>query len=310
MKISKNPLIDVLNDLAEKDSKVVVLDADTSTSSKTNKFAKHYPNRFINMGISEQNMIGVASGLSLAGMTPFAVSIAAFLTRKTIDQIALSVCYPSLNVKLIGMSSAFSSARDGATHQSLDDIALMRTMPNMRIFTPSSANEVRQTVYQAYEDPGPCYIRLQRNHTSDSEQLCEFKDYALLREGSDLTIIAAGAIRQTAIEAAEALSNEANIRVIGLLQLKPINEKVIIQAAQDTGLIVTLEEHSIIGGLGSAVSEVVTEHCPVFVERIGIKDCFGQSALEREHLLEYYDLSLDYVVSRIREALKKRRQDD
>ena len=257
---------------------VVVLDADLSKSTKTNDFCKAYPNRFFNMGIAEQNLVGAACGFAAAGKIPFASTFAMFATGRAFEVIRNSACYPKLNVKICATHAGITVGEDGGSHQSVEDISLMRSIPNMTVLVPADGVEAEKMIFAAAEFNGPMYVRLGRSAVPtlfNEDYNFEIGKGVVLKEGNDATIIACGMMVNEAILAADMLKEEnINVRVINMSTIKPIDTELIIKAAKETKAIVTAEEHSIIGGLGSAVSEVVSENCPIIVKKVGINDCF------------------------------------
>ena len=286
---------------------VVVLDADLSKSTKTNDFCKAYPNRFFNMGIAEQNLVGAACGFAAAGKIPFASTFAMFATGRAFEVIRNSACYPKLNVKICATHAGITVGEDGGSHQSVEDISLMRSIPNMTVLVPADGVEAEKMIFAAAEFNGPMYVRLGRSAVPtlfDEDYNFEIGKGAVLKEGNDATIIACGMMVNEAILAADMLKEEnINVRVINMSTIKPIDRELIITAAKETGAIVTAEEHSIIGGLGSAVSEVVSENCPTIVKKVGINDCFGESGTPAE-LLEKYGLTAKHIVEKVKEAMQ------
>ena len=248
---------------------VVVLDADLSKSTKTNDFCKAYPNRFFNMGIAEQNLVGAACGFAAAGKIPFASTFAMFATGRAFEVIRNSACYPKLNVKICATHAGITVGEDGGSHQSVEDISLMRSVPNMTVLVPADGVEAEKMIFAAAEFNGPMYVRLGRSAVPtlfDEDYNFEIGKGVVLKEGNDATIIACGIMVNEALIAADMLKEEnINVRVINMSTIKPIDTELIIKAAKETKAIVTAEEHSIIGGLGSAVSEVVSENCPTIV---------------------------------------------
>ncbi|MEG0772763.1 transketolase family protein [Clostridium sp.] len=287
---------------------IVVLDADLSKSTKTADFKKVCPERFINMGIAEANMMTVAAGLATCGKIPFASTFAMFAAGRAFEQIRNSICYPKLNVKVCATHAGITVGEDGASHQSVEDISLMRSIPNMVVISPSDAVETEAAIEAIVNYNGPCYVRLGRSAVS---VVNDNKDYKFeigkgitLREGKDVAIIATGIMVEAALEAANLLAEEGiKARVINIHTIKPIDENLIAKAARETGLIVTAEEHSIIGGLGSAVAEVVTSLHPVPVMRVGIKDTFGESGKPAE-LLKAYGLTAEDIVGAVKKGLQ------
>lgn len=286
---------------------VVVLDADLSKSTKTNDFCKAYPNRFFNMGIAEQNLVGAACGFAAAGKIPFASTFAMFATGRAFEVIRNSACYPKLNVKICATHAGITVGEDGGSHQSVEDISLMRSIPNMTVLVPADGVEAEKMIFAAAEFNGPMYVRLGRSAVPtlfNEDYNFEIGKGVVLKEGNDATIIACGMMVNEAILAADMLKEEnINVRVINMSTIKPIDTELIIKAAKETKAIVTAEEHSIIGGLGSAVSEVVSENCPIIVKKVGINDCFGESGTPTE-LLEKYGLTAKHIVEKVKEAMQ------
>ena len=286
---------------------VVVLDADLSKSTKTNDFCKAYPNRFFNMGIAEQNLVGAACGFAAAGKIPFASTFAMFATGRAFEVIRNSACYPKLNVKICATHAGITVGEDGGSHQSVEDISLMRSVPNMTVLVPADGVEAEKMIFAAAEFNGPMYVRLGRSAVPtlfNEDYNFEIGKGVVLKEGNDATIIACGMMVNEAILAADMLKEEnINVRVINMSTIKPIDTELIIKAAKETKAIVTAEEHSIIGGLGSAVSEVVSENCPTIVKKVGINNCFGESGTPAE-LLEKYGLTAKHIVEKVKEAMQ------
>lgn len=281
-----------LCELAKTHNDIVVLDADLSAATKTDIFAREYPERFINCGIAECNMIGVAAGLAAAGKVPFAASFAMFSTGRAYEQIRNTVAYPALNVKIAGSHAGISVGEDGATHQCLEDIALMRTIPGMVILNPADHYEMLAATKEAYEYKGPVYIRLGRlaidSFNDPDSYKFEIGKGITLHEGSDATVIATGLVVYESLKAIKALEAEGiNVRLVNMHTIKPIDRDIIVKAAKETGRIITVEEHNIIGGLGEAVASVVCEECPVPVTRIGINDSYGHSGPAVKLIAEY-----------------------
>ena len=286
---------------------VVVLDADLSKSTKTNDFYKAYPDRFFNMGIAEQNLVGAACGFAATGKIPFASTFAMFATGRAFEIIRNSACYPKLNVKICATHAGITVGEDGGSHQSVEDISLMRSIPNMTVLVPADGVEAEKMIFAAAEYNGPMYVRLGRSAVPtlfDENYNFEIGKGVVLREGDDATIIACGMMVNEALIAADMLKEEnINVRVINMSTIKPIYTELIIKAAKETKAIVTAEEHSIIGGLGSAVSEVVSENHPVKVKKVGLNDCFGESGTPGE-LLEKYGLTAKNIVAKVKEAIQ------
>lgn len=287
---------------------IVVLDADLSKSTKTDTFKKKFPDRFFNTGIAEANMMSTAAGLATCGKIVFASSFAMFAAGRAFEQVRNSICYPNLNVKIGATHAGISVGEDGATHQCLEDIGLMRTIPNMVIINPADKAESILAVEAAIKHNGPVYLRFGRlavPEIFDRETYnFEIGKGVEIAKGSDVSIIATGLMVPTALEAAETLKKEEiSARVINMATIKPIDSDIIIKAAKETGAIVTAEEHNIIGGLGSAVAEVLCENFPVPMKRVGTKDVFGQSGKPAE-LFEIYGLTAENIVKNVKDVLK------
>ena len=293
--------------LGEVNDDVVVLDADLSKSTKTNDFYKAYPDRFFNMGIAEQNLVGAACGFATAGKIPFASTFAMFATGRAFEVIRNSACYPKLNVKVCATHAGITVGEDGGSHQSIEDISLMRSIPNMTVLVPADGIEAEKMIFAAAEFNGPMYVRLGRSAVPtlfEEDYNFEIGKGVVLRDGNDATIIACGIMVNEALIAADMLKDEGIfVRVINMSTIKPIDKELIIKAAQETKAIITAEEHSIIGGLGSAVSEVVCENHPVVVKKVGINDSFGESGTPAE-LLEKYELTAKHIVAKVKEAIQ------
>ena len=294
--------------LANTNENVVVLDADLSKSTKTADFKAVAPERFFNMGIAEGNMMGVAAGLSTCGKIPFVSTFAMFAAGRAFEQIRNSICYPKLNVKVCATHAGLTVGEDGASHQAIEDISLMRGVPNMVVINPADDIETEAAIKAVAQMEGPCYVRLGRMAVSRVNDETNYNFVIgkgiTLAEGNDVAIIATGIMVEAALEAKEELAKEGiNARVINIHTIKPIDEELIIKAAKETGVIVTAEEHSVIGGLGSAVAEVVSENCPVPVLRVGVKDTFGESGKPNE-LLEKYGLTSNDIVNKVKKALE------
>ncbi|MGI6170060.1 MAG: transketolase family protein, partial [Christensenellales bacterium] len=272
---------DALKKLSAANPDVVVLDADLSGSTKTSEFKKVSPERFFNVGIAEQNLIGTAAGLSLVGKIPFASSFAMFAAGRAFEIVRNTVAYPALNVKIAATHAGLTVGEDGGSHQAIEDISLMRSIPGMTVINPADAREAEQAVIKAAEIVGPVYIRLGRmavEDVYDDSYVFEIGKGVELRPGKDVTIIATGLMVQEGLKAAEILKDDGiDARVINIHTIKPIDRDIIIKAAKETKAIVTAEEHSIIGGLGSTVLEVLSDEYPVPLKRVGVSDTFGES---------------------------------
>lgn len=299
---------EALRDLAEEYKNLVVLDADLAAATKTGIFKKAYPDRFFDCGIAEANMMGVAAGLASCGKIPFASTFAMFAAGRAYEIVRNSIGYPHLNVKIGATHAGISVGEDGATHQCNEDIALMRTIPGMTIINPADDVEAKAAVKAALDFEGPVYMRFGRLAVpvfNDKESYkFELGKGVQLTEGSDVSIIATGLMVNEALKAAETLKSEGiSARVINIHTIKPIDRDIIVKAAKETGVIVTAEEHSVIGGLGSAVAEVVTEECPVKVIKVGVNDVFGHSGPAADLLVEF-GLCADNIAAKVREAVR------
>lgn len=297
------------NALAEfgSDERIMVLDADLSKSTKTDTFRKKHPERFFNMGIAEGNMMAVAAGMATCGKIVFASTFAIFAAERACEQIRNSICYPKLNVKVCATHAGISVGEDGASHQCVEDIAIMRALPNMTVISPADAVETRFAVKAAIELDGPVYMRLGRLGVpvifDEKNYSFELGKGITVREGSDVTIIATGLMLHIAIEAAERLEKDGlKARVVNIHTIKPIDKEIIVKAAKETGAIVTAEEHNVFGGLGSAVAEVLVQNFPAPLKMVGMEDTFGRSG-KPKLLLEHYGLTAENIVLKAREAI-------
>lgn len=296
-----------LVELGKKHEDLVVLDADLAEATKTGVFKKAFPERHIDCGIAECNMIGIAAGIATTGKVPFASSFAMFAAGRAFEQVRNSVGYPHLNVKIAATHAGISVGEDGATHQCNEDIALMREIPGMVVINPSDDVEAKAAVEAAYEYVGPVYLRLGRLAVPVINDRPDYKfeigKGVVLRDGKDLTIVATGLCVSEALKAAEALAAEGvDAAVINIHTIKPIDEELLCEYAKKTGKVVTVEEHSILGGLGGAVCETLSEKWPVPVKRIGIKDCFGESGPAAE-LIHKYGIDAEGITAQIKEWL-------
>lgn len=308
-KATRESFGEALCELAKTNKDIVVLDADLSAATKTSIFAKEYPERFFDCGIAEQNMIGVAAGLAASGKIPVAASFAMFATGRAFEQIRNSVAYPNLNVKIAGSHAGISTGEDGATHQCLEDIGIMRTIPNMVVLNPADHYEMIEATKAAISYDGPVYIRLGRlavdSFNDPQTYKFELGKGITMTEGDDITVIATGLCVNEARKAVESLKDEGiNARLINIHTIKPIDRDIIIKAAKETGKIITVEEHNVIGGLGDAVCEVTSSECPVKVRRIGVYDRFGYSGPAKE-LLEIFGMTESNIKKVIKEELEK-----
>lgn len=296
-----------LAELGRVNENIVVLDADLSKSTKTADFGKAFPERFINMGIAEANMMTVAAGLSTCGKIPFVSSFAMFAAGRAFEQVRNSICYPRLNVKICATHAGLTVGEDGASHQSIEDLALMRAIPNMTVISPSDAVETEAVIKAIAEFNGPCYVRLGRMGVNvinnNPEYKFEIGKGVELRNGKDVTIVATGMMVDVALEAEGLLKAEGiNAKVINIHTLKPLDNELLVKAAKETNCIVTAEEHNIIGGLGSAVAEALSEVYPVPVIKVGVNDTFGESG-KPEQLLKAYGLTSDKIVEAAKKAI-------
>lgn len=299
-----------LVELGERDPRIVVLEADIAKSTNTYRFGKRFPDRFFEVGVAEMNLVCMAAGLATTGFIPFASTFCVFASMRACEGIRTSIAYPKLNVKIVATNAGVEIAGDGATHQGLEDLAIMRAIPNLTVLAPSDPVTTRLAVLAMAETEGPFYMRLGRQtrkviHSEDAE--FRIGRMMPLREGRDVTIIACGNMVEQALEAAEILSHmKIETRVLDCHTVKPIDVDAIVKAARETGAIVTAEDHNVIGGLGSAVCEVVAEHCPTVVRRVGVADIFPGSGRDYRKLLQHCDLDAANIVLQAREALRAR----
>jgi len=306
---------DTLVELGRDDPRIVCVGGDTTDSLKTKKFGDKYPDRMFNVGIAEANLVSVAAGLSIAGKIAFASTYAAFIPGRCVDQIRNAICYPSLNVKLVVSHAGLTVGPDGASHQQIEDIASMRTIPNMRVIVPADAVAVKHLIRTIARTPGPFYLRLARPSSeviyADNAESFLIGRGNVLEEGADATIIACGLMVVRAIEAAMELKRKGvSCRVVDMFSIKPIDSELVVKCAKETGAIATAEEHNILGGLGGAVSEVTAETYPVPVKRVGVRDTFGESARDEEidTLLEMYGLTATEIAKAVLEARSRNRK--
>ncbi|RCX16110.1 transketolase subunit B [Anaerobacterium chartisolvens] len=294
-----------------KEPNVVALDADVSTCTMSCMFGEKYPDRFYNVGIAEANMVGIAAGMSTLGQIPFIHTFAMFAAGRTYDQIRNTLAYPHLNVKVVGTHAGLTVGEDGATHQCLEDLGLMRAIPEMVVICPCDGNETKQAVRAIASYNGPCYLRLGRLAV---DVVTEFPGYKFeigkaqsLKDGTDATIIATGIMVQIALKAAAELEKEnINVRVLNMHTIKPIDKDAIINAAKETGAIITAEEHNVLTGLGSAVSEVVTDTVPVPVLKVGTEDTFGKSG-NAEALMERFGLNKENIIEKVKKSISMKK---
>lgn len=290
---------EALEELGNENENVVVLDADLSAATKTSIFAKKFPERFFDIGIAEANMVGIAAGMASCGKIPYISTFAAFAAGRAYEQIRSSVCYPNLNVKICATHCGITVGEDGATHQMLEDLALMRALPNMLVISPSDSVEAKALTKEISKIKGPAYMRLARLATPtiyEENQKFEIGKAIQIGEGTDATIFATGVTVSEALKAKEILKAKGiDIRVVDVHTIKPIDKDMIIKCAKETKRLISLEDHNIIGGLGSAISEVLTDEYPCKLERLGIKDVFGKSGNAVE-LMKYFEITSDKII--------------
>ena len=294
---------EALAELGRENKDVVVLDADLAGATKTNIFAKEFPERFFDMGIAEQDMMATAAGFATCNKIPFASTFAVFATGRVYDQIRNSICYPNLNVKICATHAGITVGEDGATHQMLEDINLMRGLPNMTVISPSDDTQSKWAIKEAAKIKGPVYIRFGRAATPviyDESTKFELGKAIQFGEGKRATIFATGMMVAEALKAKEELEKEGiNIRVIDIHTIKPIDKEIIIKSAKETEKLISIEEHSVIGGLGTAISEVLTDKYPAKLIRMGMKDCFGKSG-NAQALLKYFGLTSKEIIEEVK----------
>ena len=290
---------EALVELGKENENEVVLDADVSTATKTEFFAKEFPDRFFDMGIAEADMIGTSAGLSTCGKIPYASTFAIFAAGRAYDQIRNSICYPKLNVKICATHSGVTVGEDGATHQMLEDISLMRTIPNLIVMSTSDDTQTKWAVKEIAKIKGPVYLRLARLKVPviyDENQKFEIGKGIQIGDGTDGTIFATGVTVSEALKAKEILKSKGiNVRVVDIHTIKPIDKDLIIKSAKETKKLISIEDHNVIGGLGSAISEVLTDEYPVKLTRLGIKDTFGMSG-KADELMSYYKINANNIV--------------
>lgn len=295
---------EALKELGKENDKIVVLDSDLAGATKSNIFKKEFPERFFDMGISEQDMMGTAAGMATCGKIPFASTFAVFASGRAYDQIRNSICYPNLNVKICGSHSGITVGEDGATHQMLEDINIMKALPNMKVYCPSDSTQTKWIVQKMAKEDGPCYLRTCRLSTNiiyDDDKNFEGNKMVVHGDGTDATIFATGVTVPEALKAQENLAKEGvNVRVVDVFCLKPIDEDTIIACAKDTKRLISVEDHNIIGGLGSIIADVLTDKCPMHLTKMGILDTFGESG-KATSLMEKYKID----AKAIEEELKK-----
>jgi len=301
---------EALAELGGENENIVALDADLSGSTKTGVFAKKFPARFFNMGIAEANMVGTAAGLAAVGKIPFLSTFAIFAAGRAWEQIRQSVAYPKANVKIVATHGGVTVGEDGGSHQSVEDIAIMRAIPNMTVIVPADGEETKGAIRAAALHKGPVYVRLGRNkvptvfpagHQFEIGKGCQVAD------GTDLTFITTGLMTAQAVIAAEKLKGEGiSARVVHIGTIKPLDKELVLQAAQETGAVITAEEHSVVGGLGGAVAEFLSEECPTLMKRVGVHDRFGTSG-KSEELLKYFGLNAETLMEEAREMVSRKK---
>lgn len=299
---------ETLAELAESDPKIVVLDADFFNCSIVQPFKDKYPERFVEVGIAEQNMMSMAAGLATTGLKPYASTVAVFCSRRACDQVTTSIALQNTNVKILAAYVGLFAGKNGASHQALEDIAIMRAIPRMTVVQPADSIEMRALLKFSAQYEGPMYIRTARDagpiYTPENYQFELGKSFQI-KDGKDITLMAYGEMLEEALAVADIMeSKNFSARVINMSSLKPVDEKAIIKAAKETGCIVTFDNHNIIGGLGSAVCETVSENCPVPVKRIGMKDVFGKSG-DNDEMKKYFSLRAEDIEKEISAFLKK-----
>ncbi len=299
--------VDLLTDYAKKDERLVIVEADLMKAAGTTRFGNEFPERTFNVGIQEANMIGVAAGMSAMGKIPFTHTFTPFSTRRCCDQITLSVAYAGLNVKIMGSDPGVTAELNGGTHMSMEDVAIMRNIPGMVIFEPTDSEQLKKAFPQVMYHEGPVYIRLlRRNAVKIFDENCEFElgKGVVLKEGTDVTILASGIMTAEALDAYEILKEKGiSAEIINIHTIKPLDTELILKSVRKTGVVVTCENHSIINGLGSAVSEFLIENYPAPLKRVGVKDHFGEVGLT-EFLKEKYGLKAHNIVSSAEQVLK------
>ncbi len=295
--------------LGKKNKNVVVLSADLAESMRTQEFGKQFPDRYVEVGVAEQNLIGVAAGLALSGKIPFATSYAVFSPGRSWDQVRVSVCYSKANVKIVGGHTGLSVGEDGATHQAMEDIAIMRVLPNMTVIVPCDYIQAEKATLAAAEFVGPVYLRLTRPATptmTDHSTHFKIGEAQVLQTGSDVTLIACGPILAEAIKAAQELAKEnISVEVINNHTIKPLDEKTLLTSLRKTKAVVTVEEHQVAGGMGSAIAELAALHFPVPIEMVGMQDHFGESG-KPEELWEKYKLTSSEIITKVKKVLARK----
>lgn len=303
MKATRDSYGEVIVELGKENKDIVVLDADLASATKTKGFKAEFPDRFFDMGIAEQDMMGTAAGLSLGGKIPFASTFAVFATGRAYDQVRNAIAYPNLNVKIVATHCGVTVGEDGATHQALEDIALMRSLPNMKVLSPADDAEAKFLIRESAKIKGPVYIRLARPATEeiyDANTKFEIGKGVVHGEGTDATIFATGITVAESLKAKEELAKEnINVRVVDLHTIKPIDKEIIIKSAKETKKLISVEDHNIIGGLGTAIADVLCEEYPAKLIKMGINDEFGKSGKWNE-LMDYYKITAKHIIDAVK----------
>lgn len=303
MKATRDSYGEVIVELGKENKDIVVLDADLASATKTKGFKAEFPDRFFDMGIAEQDMMGTAAGLSLGGKIPFASTFAVFATGRAYDQVRNAIAYPNLNVKIAATHCGVTVGEDGATHQALEDIALMRSLPNMKVLSPADDAEAKFLIRESAKIKGPVYIRLARPATEeiyDANTKFEIGKGVVHGEGTDATIFATGITVAESLKAKEELAKEnINVRVVDLHTIKPIDKEIIIKSAKETKKLISVEDHNIIGGLGTAIADVLCEEYPAKLIKMGINDEFGKSGKWNE-LMDYYKITAKHIIDAVK----------
>lgn len=298
---------EALRKIGSENENIVVLDADLAGATKSDIFKKEFPDRFFDMGISEQDMIGTAAGFATCGKIPFASTFAVFASGRAYDQIRNSVCYPNLNVKICGSHSGITVGEDGATHQMLEDINIMKGLPNMKVFCPSDDLQTKWLIEEISKIEGPCYVRTARLASPiiyDEDTKFKIGKATMFGDGDDATIFATGICVSEALKAQEILQEDGiNVRVVDMFSLKPVDKEVIVKCANETKHLISVEDHSVIGGLGSIIADVLVEECPTKLIKIGINDRFGESGKGTE-LMHKYEIDSEGIIKIVREVVK------
>jgi transketolase len=309
LKSTRDAYGEALLKLGELDPRVVALDADLSSSTRSSKFAARFPERYFEIGIAEQNLYGVAAGLAAGGRIPFASTFAVFATERALNQIRQSIAYPKLNVKIVSSHSGFTASGDGGSHQTLIDVGLMRCLPNMTVIVPADAVQAEQAVLAAARRPGPVYLRMGKSEVPvffDPASPFRIGEAVPMRSGRDVTVLVAGTLLGKALQAAETLEREGvGVELLSVHTIKPLDRERILASARKTGAVVTVEEHSVIGGLGSAVAELLAANHPVPMAFVGVNDVFGESGTEEE-LHAAHGLTAQGIGEKIRQAMGRK----